>query len=175
MNGRVGQTLGALGDEFAHGLHYAELFEYQHERSQAEFLGRDFDVRALDAVHGRTDGLGNPDVIVRSDHADVGAYADLKRLHPDEPRSPKDPDFSRRVEKRLREPFSQDPRITTAVVDGRAVGLTIDGAVRGIRRAVGFWRQRGREITPEQRMIVFTGDGSSVTWRGDTGAINVSS
>jgi hypothetical protein len=166
--------LAALGDEFAVGAHYVDLFEYEHERREAERLGEMYDVRALEAAHGRTDGLGNPDVIVRADGADRGAYGDMKRLDPGLKPDRKDPDFSRRVEKRLREPFGQDPRITVAVVDGRDVGLTIDGAVRGIRRALGFWRQQGREVLPTQRMIVFTGDGGSVVWRGDTGDVNVS-
>ena len=174
INAQVGQTLGALGDAFEVGAHYLDLFEYEHERRQAERLGDLFDVRALEAAHGRTDELGNPDVIVRAGATDAGAYGDLKRLDPDLQPNRKDADYSRRVEKRLREPFGQDPRITVAVVDGRDVGLTIDAAVRGIRRALGFWRQQGREVTPEQRMIVFTGDGGSVVWRGDTGDINVS-
>ncbi|MGW4941005.1 toxin glutamine deamidase domain-containing protein [Actinoplanes sp. NPDC004185] len=174
INGLVGQLQGALGDDFAIGAHYLELFEYEHERRQAERLGQSFDVRALEAAHGRSDGLGNPDVLLRTDSTDVGSYGDLKRLDPDLKADRKDADFSRRVEKRLREPFGQDPRITVAVVDGRDVGLTIDAAVRGIRRALGFWRQQGREVRPEQRMIVFTGDGGSVVWRGDTGGINVS-
>jgi hypothetical protein len=174
INGLLGQLRAPLGDDFAIGAHYLELFEYEHERRQAEHLGQSFDVRALEAAHGRSDGLGNPDVLLRTDSADVGAYGDLKRLDPDLKLDRKDADFSRRVEKRLREPFGQDPRITVAVVDGREVGLTIDAAVRGIRRALGFWRQQGREVLPEQRMIVFTGDGGSVVWRGDTGAINVS-
>jgi hypothetical protein len=175
INTRQGQTLGALGSSFAFGLHYAEVLEYEHERRQAALLGASYDVRALDAAHGRTDGLGNPDVIVRTDGADAGAYADLKRLDPTDAPARNDPDFSRRVEKRLRDPFGQDERITMAVVDGRDVGLTVDAAVRGVRRALGFWRQQGRTVTPEQRMIVFTGDGSWVVWRGDTGAIDVSS
>lgn len=174
INGMVGQLPAALGDDFTIGAHYVELLEYDHERRQAERLGESYDVRALAAAHGRTDGFGNPDVIVRVNETDVGAYGDLKRLDPDRESDRKDADFSRRVEKRLREPFGQDPRITVAVVDGRDVGLTIDAAVRGIRRALGFWRQRGREVLPEQRMIVFTGDGGSVVWRGDTGDINVS-
>ncbi|MFI7545947.1 toxin glutamine deamidase domain-containing protein [Actinoplanes sp. NPDC049599] len=174
INSRVGQTLGALGDAFELGAHYLDLFEYGHERRQAQRLGDSYDVRALDAAHGRTDDLGNPDVILRADAVDPGAYGDLKRLDPDLQPNRKDADYSRRVEKRLREPFGQDPRITVAVVDGRDVGLTIDAAVRGIRRALGFWRQQGREVGPEQRMIVFTGDGGSVVWRGDTGDINVS-
>ncbi len=174
INAGVGQTLRALGPDFAVGVHYIELFEYEHERRQAENLGMRYDVRGLEAAHDRTDGLGNPDVIVRTDSADQGSYADLKRLDPDEPPTKKDPDYSRRVEKRLRDPFSQDSRITVAVVDGRDVGLTIDAAVRGIRRALGFWRQQGREVTPDQRMIVFTADGTAITWRGDTGAIDVS-
>lgn len=174
INGRVGQLPVALGDEFALGAHYLELLEHDHERRQAERLGESYDVRALEAAHGRTDGQGNPDVIVRLSDTDVGAYGDLKWLDPDLRPDRKDADFSRRVEKRLREPFGQDARITVAVVDGREVGLTIDAAVRGIRRALGFWRQQGREILPEQRMIVFTGDGGSVVWRGDTGDINVS-
>ena len=174
INAQAGQTLGALGDAFEVGAHYLHLFEYEHERRQAERLGDLFDVRALEAAHGRTDELGNPDVIVRADEIDPGAYGDLKRLDPDLQPNRKDADYSRRVEKRLREPFGQDPRITVAVVDGRDVGLTIDAAVRGIRRALGFWRQQGREVTPGQRMIVFTRDGGSVVWRGDTGDINVS-
>ena len=174
INGLVGQLPAALGDDFEIGAHYLELFEYEHERRQAERLGDMFDVQAREAAHGRTDELGNPDVLVRADGADPGAYGDLKRLDPDLQPNRKDADYSRRVEKRLREPFGQDTRITVAVVDGRDVGLTIDAAVRGIRRALGFWRQQGREVTPEQRMIVFTGDGGSVVWRGDTGDINVS-
>jgi hypothetical protein len=174
INGLVGQLPAALGDDFTIGAHYLELLEYEHERRQAERLGESYDVRALAAAHGRTDGFGNPDVIVRVNETDVGAYGDLKRLDPDRESDRKDADFSRRVEKRLREPFGQDPRIAVAVVDGREVGLTIDAAVRGIRRALGFWRQQGREVLPEQRMIVFTGDGGSVVWRGDTGDINVS-
>jgi hypothetical protein len=156
------------------GAHYLNLFEYEHEASQAEHLGQSYDVRALEAAHDRTDGLGNPDVIVRTDGDDRGVYGDLKRLKPGEPPTKRDPDNSRRVEKRLREAFSQDPRITVAVVDGREVGLTMDAAVRGIRRAVGFWRQQGRSLTPGQRMIVFTEDGTFITWHGDTGAIDVS-
>lgn len=174
INAQLGQTPGPLGDEFALGTHYLDLFEYEHERRQAERLGDLYDVRALEAAHGRTDEFGNPDVLVRRSEADLGSYGDLKYLEPDLQPNRKDPDYSRRVEKRLRDPFGQDPRITVAVVDGRDVGLTIDGAVRGIRRALGFWRQQGREVQPEQRMIVFTGDGGSVVWRGDTGAINVS-
>jgi hypothetical protein len=174
INGLVGQVQAALVDDFAIGAHYLHLFEYEHERRQAERLGDIYDVRALEAAHGRTDELGNPDVIVRAGGSDPGAYGDLKRLDPDLQPNRKDADYSRRVEKRLREPFGQDPRITVAVVDGRDVGLTIDAAVRGIRRALGFWRRQGREISPEQRMIVFTGDGGSVVWRGDTGDINVS-
>jgi hypothetical protein len=174
INVGIGQTLGPLGSDFDLGAHYLDLFEYTHERRQAEHLGAIYDVRGLEAAHDRADGLGNPDVIVRANEADPGAYADLKRLDPDEPPSRRDLDYSRRVEKRLRDPFSQDPRITTAVVDGRDVGLTMDGAVRGIRRALGFWRQQGRAVTPDQRMIVFTADGTSITWRGDTGAIDVS-
>lgn len=174
INRLPGQLPAALGDDFELGAHYLELFEYEHERRQAERLGAAFDVRALEAAHGRTDGLGNPDVIVRTGGADLGAYGDLKRLDPDLKPDRKDADFSRRVEKRLREPFGQDARVTVAVVDGREVGLTIDAAVRGIRRALGFWRQQGRAVLPEQRMIVFTGDGGSVVWRGDTGDINVS-
>lgn len=174
INALIGQVQKALGEEFALGAHYLDLFEYAHERRQAERLGDSYDVRVLDAEHGRSDGLGNPDVLLRAEATDVGAYGDLKWLDPGLPPNRKDADFSRRVEKRLREPFGQDPRITVAVVDGRDVGLTMDAAVRGIRRAVGFWLQQGREIRPEQRMIVFTGDGSAVVWRGDTGAINVS-
>jgi len=174
INRRIGQTLGALGDQFRFAAHYLDLFEHEHERRQAERLGDLYDVRALEAAHGRTDELGNPDVIVRADEADPGAYGDLKWLDPDLQPNRKDSDYSRRVEKRLREPFGQDPRIAVAVVDGRDVGLTIDAAVRGIRRALGFWRQQGRDVTPDQRMIVFTGDGGSVVWRGDTGDINVS-
>jgi hypothetical protein len=174
INELTGQTLGPLGPEFRRGVHYPELLEHEHEVDQAEHAGQEFDLRALDALHGRTDGLGNPDVIIRIDDSDAGAYADLKRLFPQEQPTAKDPDFSRRVEKRLRDAFSQDRRITVALVDGRDIGLTIDGAVRGIRRALGFWRQTGREVGPEQRMIVVTGDGTFVTWRGDTGAINVS-
>ena len=174
INTRVGQTLGELAEDFELGLHFAEILEYDHERRQAGILGQRYDVRALDAFHGRIDGLGNPDVIVREHGRDAGAYADLKRLDPSKPVTKGDADFSRRLEKRLREPFGQDQRITVAVVDGREAGLTIDAAVRGIRRAIGFWRREGRPINPEQRMIVFTGDGSWVVWRGDTEAISVS-
>jgi hypothetical protein len=149
------------------GAHYLDVFPYAHMRRQAERLGYLYDVRAVDGVHG-------PGVIVRSDGTDAGSYGDLNWLDPDEPASQNDPDFSQRVEKRLRQPFTRDPRIAVAVVDGQDVGLTIDGAVRGIRRALLLWRRQGREIRPEQRMIVFTGDGGSVMWRGDTGTINVS-
>ncbi|MDP9814910.1 toxin glutamine deamidase domain-containing protein [Spirilliplanes yamanashiensis] len=175
INVRPGQTPGALGPAFALGAHYLDVFEYDHEVRQAEALGEAYDVRGLDAAHDRNDGSGNPDVLVRVDPADLGSFADLKRLDPSEPPTAKDPDYSRRVEKRLRAPFAQDPRITVAVVDGRDVGLTHDGAVRGIRRALGFWRQQGRNPQPDHRMIVMTADGSWITWRGDTGAIDVGS
>jgi hypothetical protein len=174
INVRTGQTLGALGDQFQLGDHYPDVLDHDHERRLVPLLGESYDVRALDAAHGRTDGLGNPDVLLRSNDTDPGAYGELKYLDPGERRSAKDADYSRRLEGRLRDAFSQDPRISVAVVDGRDVGLTMDAAVRGIRRALGFWRQRGREINPTQRMIVFVGDGSWVVWRGDTGAINVS-
>jgi hypothetical protein len=174
INTRLGQTLGALEEDFEMGLHFPEILEYDHERRRAGLLGELYDVRALDAFHGRIDGLGNPDVIVREHGGDAGAYADLKRLDPSKPVAKGDADFSRRLEKRLREPFGPDQRITVAVVDGREVGLTIDAAVRGIRRAIAYWRREGRPIDPEQRMIVFTGDGSCVAWRGDTEAISVS-
>ena len=104
----------------------------------------------------------------------MGTAGALGRLDPDEPPSPRDPDFARRVEEYLRGPFAQDPRIDVAVVDGREVGLTIDAAVRGIRQTLGFWRGQGHAPLPERRMIVFTGDGGSVVWRGDTGTITVS-
>ena len=174
INTAPGQTPGPLGDAFEAGAHYLDLFEHDHEPGQAVLLGELYDVRALEAAHGRTDGLGNPDVLVRSDGADVGSYGDLKYLDPSDAAGANDPDHSRRVERRLRSAFSQDARITVAVVDGRDVGLSIDGAVRGIRRALGYWRHQGREVTAAQRMIVFVGDGSSVVWRGDTGAISVS-
>jgi hypothetical protein len=92
INAGIGQTLKALGPDFAVGVHYIEVFEYEHERRQAEHLGMRYDVRGLEAAHDRTDGLGNPDALVRTDDADRGAYADLKRLDPDEPPTKKDPD-----------------------------------------------------------------------------------
>ncbi len=174
INAALGQTPGPLGAAFEAGAHYLDLFEHAHEPGQAVLLGELYDVRALEAAHGRTDGLGNPDILVRCDGVDVGSYGDLKYLDPRDAAGANDPDHSRRVERRLRSAFSQDSRITVAVVDGRDVGLSIDGAVRGIRRALGYWRHQGREVTAAQRMIVFVGDGSSVVWRGDTGAISVS-
>ena len=61
-----------------------------------------------------------------------------------------------------------------AYADGRDAGLTIDEAVRGIRLAVEALRQNGRQPSPALRLTVLAADGTSITWRADTGAINVS-
>ena len=124
-----------------------------------------YDVRGLGAVPG------GADVLVRAGENDAGSYGSLAWLDPDEP---PDPDVSASVEERLRESFERDPRVSVAVVDGRDVGLTIDGAVGGIRRVLRTWRGEGREIRPDQRLIVLTGDGTAVVWRGDAGTISVS-
>ncbi|MFI7596465.1 toxin glutamine deamidase domain-containing protein [Actinoplanes sp. NPDC049681] len=158
-----GRTPGPLGPAFQLGAHYPDNFEYAHKQQQAERLAASYDVRALEP--------GNPDVILRSDETDPGSYADLQWLDPNEPA---DRDFPLRVQEKLRQPFERDPRIAVVVVDGQAAGLTIDGAVQGIRQLLALWREQEREPEPEQRMILFTGDGGSVVWRGDTGAINVS-
>jgi hypothetical protein len=175
INVREGQTPGALGADFAPGVHFAETFEHAHESAAAQRLAANgADVRALDAAHGRADALGNPDVMVRVDPADVGVYGDLKRLTADASVDRKDPDLSRRVEVNLRSGFSQDPRNRIVALDGTDAGLTTAGAVRGIRRALGFWRQQGRQVTADMRMVVFTAEGETVTWEASTGVIDVS-
>ena len=171
-----GQTPGALGGEFAPGVHYADTFEHVHESTTARRLAAEgADVRALDAAHGRADALGNPDIMVRMDPTDVGAYGDLKRLTANPSADRKDPDLSRRVEVNLRSGFSQDPRNRIVALDGTDAGLTTAGAVRGIRRALGFWRQQGRQVTSDMRMVVFTAEGKTVTWQASSGVIDVSS
>ncbi|BCJ53282.1 hypothetical protein Asp14428_47570 [Actinoplanes sp. NBRC 14428] len=157
-------VVGALGAAFQVGAHYAEVLGYAEQRRAAARLGDSYDVRGVDADR----------VIVRVDAQDAGSYGHLSWLDPREPAGGDDADFSRRVEQRLRESFGLDSRVAVAVVDGRPVGLTIDGAVRGIRRTLEAWRRQGRDVGAGQRMIVFTGDGGSVGWRGDSGDINVS-
>jgi len=176
INVQEGQTPGALGAEFAPGVHYADTFEHVHESTTARRLAAEgADVRALDAAHGRADALGNPDIMVRMDPTDVGAYGDLKRLTANPSADRKDPDLSRRVEVNLRSGFSQDPRNRIVALDGTDAGLTTAGAVRGIRRALGFWRQQGRQVTSDMRMVVFTAEGKTVTWQASSGVIDVSS
>ncbi|WP_236718587.1 toxin glutamine deamidase domain-containing protein [Actinoplanes sp. TFC3] len=173
INARLGQIPGALGDAFQLGVHYPDVFAYNEERNQAASLGHLYDVRALTAEHDRTDRLGNPDVLLREDPADIGTYGELKGLN-HLITGGRDGDLSRRVDRHIRDAFGQDPRITVVLVDGREAGLTLEGALRGIRRALGAWRHHGRQLRPEDRMFILLGDGRQVTWRGDSEAVDVS-
>jgi hypothetical protein len=111
-----------------------------------------------DGTHrpGRSDGLG------LRPPANVAGPAD------------DDPDLSRQTAERLLSTLAREPQATVAEVDGRDAGLTIDAAVRALRRAVATLRRRHAELPDEVRMTVLTGDGSAVTWQASTGVISVS-
>ncbi|WP_306211366.1 toxin glutamine deamidase domain-containing protein, partial [Actinoplanes sp. RD1] len=174
LNTRLGQTRGTVGNAFEISAHYLHDYERKEEIGSALVLGRRYDVRALQWNHSRADGFGNPDFLMREHPADQGSYGDFKRLTPPALGQESRRDLSRKVERPLRSAFSQDPRIAVAVVDGRDEHLPIDDAVRGVRRALGFWRSSGHLVRPEHRIIVFADNGGWVTWRGDTGEISVS-
>ncbi|WP_305788449.1 toxin glutamine deamidase domain-containing protein [Symbioplanes lichenis] len=173
-NTRLGQTRGSLGAAFEIGAHYLDTYDHIKEVKSALLLGRRYDVRALRTAHGRRDGRGNPDFLVRVDPADEGSFGDFKRLDPPDPQEAEQSKLSRGVSKQLRLALAQDARMHVAVVDGRDAGLGTIDAVRGIRRALGVWALAGRPVRPEDRMIVFTANDQWVIWRGDTGEISVS-
>lgn len=165
-----GQVLMPLRDEFRRGASYLDHFKHDHERRGARLLGGSFDVRVLQEVAERNDGLGNPDVLLRTDGADPGRYGELKWLNPDDPSAK---ELSNRLSAQLRRAFGQDPRIVVAVIDGRDVGLSIAEAQRGILRFKGRWGAGSSPVLPEHRIIVYTGEDAAVWWRGDSGEFDV--